>query len=572
MGIRKLTHSLAFTALVLSSCSTHSIDRDDPLTLPDFHSQKEIQELPRVLYLVQEGKTREAVKAYIKYHKETGLHDFELLYQMAQSILYKGANSLDSSDHLRAIYGSGITMNTQSIPILEQGINSPNPQAQLASINFLARLQDDNADELLERALSSRNLLVRLESAFYLASKKKSLGQIDALMHKVDSDIRPLFPQLFAMIGSTQAIDRVKYLLADSDPDVRLAAILSVMEYQRDDLLPLIRTLSTQHDIAHQEACAFVFATLKDGASIENLKILSRSPAKNVQLAAWKALYQMGHRENRHYIEQMAKEGSSFAIVELRDIDESKDTLYDLANSPDLQVRTNATISLLEQRDSHCVSGLLDILIKDSRDLAFLPQFSIGRGTVAWKAIPSAHQNLRKKPFAFELSLKMREEALRRARDLPEKDFLLLAHALFQSGQTQLIPSLVVHLEAVQSDAAINLLKKYQQKPGSPLTRDYCNLSLFRLKEEGPYTENLRKWLQHYQDTDLINFRTFIPWKLRPSLSPYELTPEETSGLIIETCSALADSHDEQSVETLLQTLSQAKSQNQFALAGLIIR
>lgn len=578
MGILKLKHSttivacLASAALLLDSCSTSSVTHDAPLKLPTLHTQKESQELPYILFLVQEGKTREAVQAYIKFHEDTGLHDFDLLYQMSQAILYKGANSDDSGDHLRAIYGSGITMNTQSIPILERGIYSPNPQAQLASINFLARLQDDHADDLLEKALSSRNLLARMESAYYLAGKKKSLGQIDALMHKVDYDLRPLFPQLFAMIGDANAIDRVRYLLADSDPDVRLAAILSVMEYHRDDLLPLIRTLASQHDIAHQEACAFVFAALQDGASTEALKVLSKSPAQNVQLAAWKALYQLGHRENRLFIEQLAQEGNLFAIAELRDIEESKDTLYQLAKSSDLQIRTNATMALLEQRDSHCIPGLLDILIRDSRDLAFLPHFSLGKGTVAWKAIPSAHQNLRKKPFAFELSLKMREEALRMARDLPEKDFLLIARTIFYSGQTQLIPSLVAHIEAVHSDAGIKLLKKYQQKPGSPLTRDYCNLSLYRLKESGPYTDNLQKWLKHYHDTDLINFRTFIPWKLRPSHSPYELTPEETSRLIIETCSALADSHNEQSVEILLQTLSHAKSQNQFALAGLILR
>ncbi len=258
----------------------------------------------------------------------------------------------------------------------------------------------------------------------------------------------------------------------------------------------------------------------------------------------------------------------------LADIRGTENELYSLTRSKDINIRANAAIALLEKKDPRCLCALAEILIKGPRDLALSQVSSIGKGLTAYKVTPSAQQNLSKNPIAYELSLKLREQLLQKTIELPENNFLELSDVLFQLNQNSLVPLLTHLLEHLHSRDAIAQLKKYREKFGAPLIRNWCNLALYRMHEEGPYKNTLNEWVDNYQLHDLIQFRPLIPWKLRDgnSKSNYELTPHDASRLLVETFESLVQTQNEEGINLLLSAIKNGNRKNRYALAGLLIR
>lgn len=531
----------------------------------------------RILYLMQAGQTSNALELYRTYEKELGKHDFELLQQMALSLLDQGFRSGKPEIQLMTIYGAGIAHNERALYILQEGMSSKHPEVQMICLNFISRFHSDTAEESFNKAMASDSLLIRLEAAYHMAQTRtpKVVGLTESLMSKVDPDLHPVFPQLFAMAGTDEAIKVLRRLLASTSEAVRVEAILSCAKYQRDDLLPKIRILATQHDMIQQEACAVALGEMKDELSIPKIEQMARSNAPYVRLAALQSLYHLGQTERVEEIKEIAKRGDVFAIYALRDMPESKDLLAELMKSDNIQIRSNATLSLLELQDSRCLTGLGEILLRDSRDLAFVKQSSPSRALSAYKVVPSARHNLKDNPISYELALGLREEVLTSTLELPEKDFLQVAHTIFETQQNDLVPLLADLLRNHQTPASVYLLKLHQQKAGAPLIRNYCNLALYLMKEEGPYKDNLRQWVTKQKDIDLIRFRTFLPWESRDrdhDSSPYQLTPEDTSRLLIESFEAFVQTHDDKGIDILLEAIQNGNSNNKYALAGLLMR
>lgn len=527
-----------------------------------------------ILYALQSGDPTKAINIYKDLYKSTGHHDFELLQQMAYLLLEQGYRSRDPEVLVLTLFGAGISANEGLLYILETGLNTEVPQLQLISLNFLAGSQNDRADEAINRAMSSNFLPIRLEAAYHLAQKKypTAYGQIEALMFKVDKQLWFVFPQLFAMLGDPCSVKMLRKLMNNPNEDVRIEAILNTAKYQRDDLLPTIRTLASQLSVGQQEACATALGMMKDEASIDRLKLLAESTSAHVRLSARIALYKLGRKDFKTSIEEAALCGDIFAITALGEFSGSEDLLTKLARSDHPLIRLNASLALLERQDPRCLYGLGDVLIRDARDLAFVKIVSQGKGLHAWKTIPSAQQNFKDNPYAYEMSISMRETTLAKTVDLPEKDFLTVAQALFDSQQNDLIPSLVKLLENLRTPEAIEMLKSQQQKIGAPLIRNYCNLALYRLHESDLYAVNLQKWVSQQQQSGIIQFRPLLPWEMRANESPYQLTATETSQLLIESIEALAQSQDDAGIEALLNAIQNGNKKNKYALAGLLMR
>lgn len=528
----------------------------------------------RVLFLMQRGQCDAALELYINYSKQLGHHDPEVLQQVGLAILDQGWRTRDPETQLLTLFGAGISLNEKTLRILEEGIKSSVPELQFVSIGFLSRYQNDQADSALNRALSSNSLLVRLEGLLQLAKRKAptALGQIESLRSKVPSEIHPIFPQLYAMLGTPEAIRALRRLLVDTNEMVCVEAVMSAAKTGRDDLLPSIRLLATHTRGAQQEACAFALGVFEDSSSIEKLRKLAASSTVTVRLAALQALYSLGVQEAYDAIEEHARAEDLFAIALLGDVTKSAYTLYLLSQSQNVQVRVNAALALLKQRDPRCLSVLIDLLIRDSRDLALSKITSPAGSLEAYKVIPSAQQNLHDAGASLELSLCLREEVLKQTMELPEGDFLNLARNLFREQQGDLIPALVECLETVQTPAAIALLKQQQQKAGAPLIRTYCTLALFRLKEEGPYEDQLQAWVKSQQDEELIRFRPIVARKGRDEETSYQLTPKETSRLLVECFEALAIQQEEIGITILLEAIRNGNKLNKYALAGLLMR
>lgn len=529
----------------------------------------------QILFFIHKGDVDRALQFYTTHYLEKDKQDFEILQQLGLSILQEGARSRDAEVVLLSLFGAGISTDERVLPILEEGLDNDNPQLQLASLHFLASLQNDEADDLLKKALGSPYVLLRLEAAHELAAKKhaSAVGQVDSLMAKVDPIIKPVFPRLFAMIGTDSATKALRRLMNDPDENVRVEAILSAAEFGRDDLLPQIRILATHHNTAQQEACAIALGKMKDTASLAKLERLTLSQAPQVRLAAHHALATLGKEDSKRVLAQLAMQEDIFAITLLGEYPGSEKLLQKLLKTSQFQVRVNAALALLERKDPSGLSVISELLIQDSRDLAITRMNTLGRGLTAWRVTPSAQHNFKDNPIAKEISFATCETILRKAIDLPEKDFLELAQLIFDRQQNNLIPTLVSLLENLHSSSAIELLKKQQQKIGAPLIRNYCTLALYRMKVPGNYAESVRDWVIQQHHIDLIRFRPLVPADLRfDEVETYQLTPEEMSRLLVESIEALARAQDAHAVSVLLHAIEHGNAKNKYALAGLLMR
>jgi HEAT repeat protein len=529
----------------------------------------------RILYLLKAGNINGAFDLYEQYRNESKEHNLELIQNMGLALLEQGYRSRIPEAQVLTLFGAGISVNERAMYILEEGIKSGNPQFQIVAINLLSRFQNDQATEYINNAMSSNFLPIRLEAVYQLAKNKnsKAPGQIEALMQKVPSDVLQVFPQLLAMCGDKNSIKSMRRLFTHPNEKVRIETILAAAKFHRDDLLPEIRKLSSHLNVAQQEACAVALGVLKDESSSQRLYELAKSPTKTVRIAALQALYQLGREEVSIDIEKIAKEEDLFAITVLGTIPGTEPTLLELTKSQNLNVRINASLALLKLHDPGCLRTLPEILIKDKRDFAFSKVISLGKGLNAWKAVPSARQNFSSNAVGLEMSLHMREEALAGAIELPENAFLALANLIFETNQNELVPILSRLLINLQSTNAIQLLKYHREKIGAPLIRNYCNLALYSLKESGPYSETLERWVTSHHSHGLIQFRPLIPLELRvQEASKYQLMPEDASRLLVESFEALVQTQDEKSIDILLNAIRYGNNNNRYALAGLLMR
>jgi hypothetical protein len=529
----------------------------------------------RILYLIRQGHFQSGIDLYEKNVEETGCHDYSLLQQIGLTLLDLGWKSNDKEIQLLTLFGAGISAHDQAAAILEQAINSSEPRFQLVAINFLSRNYTDNAGRFLNHAMRSDFLPIRLEAAFHLAQKQhqKAALQIESLMYKVPPTALPAFPQLLGMTGDRDAIAILRRLMSHPSLPVRVAAILSSAKNGRDDLLPEIRAMSHHHQVEEQEAACVALGMLKDEASEKKLRELSHSSSSSVKLAALQALYRLGREDTAPQIIEMACIGNLYAATILAEVADSEDTLFKLCGSDEINLRINAALSLLERRDPRCLPFLHELFIKDPRDLALSQTTSMGTGLTAYKIIPSALQNLKSTPVAYELTLNLKEQSLIKTLELPEKHFIEFADLVFTSGQTDLVPVLCRLLEDLRTPEAIRLLKVNRERIGAPLVRNWCNLALYRIRENGPYHDNLKAWLNNHQCHDLIQFRTLLPWEIRGSAStPYQLTPQETSRLLVETFETFAQLQDEEGISLMLNAIKEGNRKNRYAIAGLLIR
>lgn len=528
----------------------------------------------QIAYLIQAHQPEKSIALYHKYKKGIGKHDFEVLQQMALILLEQGARYPDQETQLLSIFGSGIASAASSLDILEAGIKSSHVETQLASIQFLGRMQDDRSDELLVKAMSSEFFPARMEAASHLASRKHktSVGQIESLMYRVPPEARFFFPQFFALIGTSDAVAILRHLMEDPSAAVRVEALLSAARFGRDDLLPIIRMNITHSNVAEQEAAAFAIGLLKDSSSIKKLKRLYESAASNVQIAAARSLLQLGDLSARDFLIERAREYNLFAIVSLADIAEGKEVLAKLCQHPDLTVRINAAVTLLKHRDPRCRETLIEILVRDCRDMGLIPQISLGRTLMAFKPVFSSTQQ----PSTFYdiqgATLAIREQLLIEVMHLPEEDFLAIAKMIFESQQVDLIPTLVSLLESLQTEEAVGLLRIKAQQTGMPLIRAYCNLALFRIGKEGSYENYLKEWLERNKNSEMIRFRPVVGLDKRLINSPHDLTPEDSSRLLIEMYQTLAEKQQDSSIDILLDAINEGNPKNRYVLAGLLLR
>lgn len=526
----------------------------------------------RILFMIRQGEHEAAVKQYQLLFEQSGKHDFELLHQIGLAILDYGSQQNDPESQLLSLYGASISAHEDVYYILENSLKSRYPEIQLVALQALAQFQNDRADQALLHMLGSPSLQIRYEAVHQLCKKKHPLAvtQTESLMYKTPKVFWVLYPPLFAMVGDPHSTRVLRRLFIQPAKDIQLPLILSIAKYERDDLLPQIRQLSTQHHFAQQEACAYALGHLKDEQAIPKLEKLSASQYSTVALAAQLALYKLGRAEAVHSIIEATKKEDLYAIAALGEIENQSQPLIELLQHSNLQIRCNAIIALMEQRDPHALEGVAEIVLRDKRDLAFTSQESPGKTLHYWKVTGSASQLFKDDIRAYLDHLKLKESLLEQLRGQSEEQFIILAHMILKTQHNDLVPKTTELLEDLGTNEAIACLKEHQQQLGAPLVRAYCNLALYRLKEEGPYGEQLRIWVKNQNQTQFIRFKPFDPWEFGKSV--HVLTPEQTSKLLIDAFLSFAGNQDTLGIEALIEAIGMGHAKNKYALAGLLLR
>ncbi|MGM0439764.1 MAG: HEAT repeat domain-containing protein [Chlamydiota bacterium] len=520
----------------------------------------------RILYLVHENNLDQALELYNSHAP-----DYDVLRKMALMILEQGSMSNNHEDLLLTVYGAGIINDRAALPILEKGLDYPNPQVQLAAIHFLSQQQNSQADRILQKALSSDFLLLRLEALYYLAPKRlpETLSQIEALMVKVPHSVQVVFPELLARHGSPTAIKLLARFLNDADPMVRNAAITSVANYKIDTLLPYIRRLASQPSASQKEASLWALGVFDDTKSLPLLKKGLTSSLDDIKIAAALALYRQGDHQGYQTILKLIPH-NLFAIYALGEIEGTQEELASLIHHKDLQISYNAACALLQHRDPRCVEVIGELLLCNKQGLAVVPTTSTGKVLSAIKTVYATTSKPHDNAIIEEISLTTKEKILTEAFNLPGDNFITLAETIFSNEQNDLIPATVSLLENMQTPKAVALLEKHHQHLGNPLIRNYCNLALYRLTGDEFYENQLQKWLNKQQDQALIEFRSMVPRNWDHSRTHHQLTPKETSQLLINSYQTLAESHTREGVQMLMEAIVNGNPKNKYALAGLL--
>ncbi|MCK4934115.1 MAG: HEAT repeat domain-containing protein, partial [Simkaniaceae bacterium] len=279
-----------------------------------------------------------------------------------------------------------------------------------------------------------------------------------------------------------------------------------------------------------------------------------------------------GDSSYRNTLMNLAKQGNLFAITLLAEIQGSEQALKSLIKHPNIQIRYNAAVSLLRLHDAAAIPLILEILLSDDNDLGFFPQYSLGKSLMTWKVTNSAaacSKIMRQDIVAMTFDLK--ERLLQECMELDDTAFISIAEALFNHQKNSLLPLLVQLLENLNTKTAIDLLQKESSRIGAPFIRNYCHLSLYRLKAPGNHESMLMDFLKNKEQDELIKFRPMSS-NMKEERSAFQLTPEETSRLLIESYETIANRHDENCILFLLNAIKNGNQKNRYAIAGLLLK
>jgi HEAT repeat protein len=471
----------------------------------------------------------------------------------------------------------GISGAVSSNHLLYSFLKSANPQVQAAALQLASQMFDDEAEKILLSALSSPFFMIRMEALFYLAARRstKTFEQIQSIHSLVPPFFYPYFADFYALDRSESSLVELRKMVVDQREEMRLAALLAILKYGMEDLKTVISPILSQKNPIELETVAYTLGLMQDLSATENLKKLTSFPQIEVRLSALYALIKLGYTDYSIEMERLAKEKNLFAISMLGNLNFGESVLIPLLQDEEVTIRLAATLALLHQRNPVVMPYLLDLFDINRNILCLVPIYSPGKTMFYWQLVPlKSISDPTGKKNCMTFTGMFLENLLSEALELGDKPFIQLSSALFAKRQDWIVPKLVRLLENLQSPLSIELLKEKSELLGAPLIRSYATLALFRIGQDSASRETLIKWLLTEKQTEIIRFRPMIEESLSVARgeSSYQLTPEETSGFLIEALDALSQKREEKNIIYLLTLMKDGHPKNRFALAGLLLR
>lgn len=470
-----------------------------------------------------------------------------------------------------ALVCATLTADEKTLFLFEAALASRDPQMQFLALQGLCRYHSTEAERALRKAMNSPYLELRWEVASLLAEGRypSALEQIEGLMHKCDSVVHHLFPQLYAALGTPAAECVLKRMLVHPCRQVRVEAIVNAAHHGIGAMTAAIRSLATHSDPVQQEAAAYALGVLNDGEALVVLRRLATSPTREVALAANFALYQLGENTPKDLLHAYAEKGDLYAIGLLGEVEGSTELLTTLLGHPSPLVRVNAAVALLHHGSATALPTLTPWLLNAPIGRPLVKKESPGKALYVYVAAPIFSPEEPQAVLLDEMWLATREEWLSMAAQLPTDKFLPLAEAIVTSDQTDLVPQLFELLADHSSEATEAFLVKHAQRLGAPLVRHYCHLALCRRDVDSPSYLALQQWVEERWHFDFLSFRPRVePMKS----SKYELKPQETTRLFLAILDTFAERRDAYAVEWFLRGMIGAHPNLRSAFAALLVR
>ncbi|MFZ4773669.1 MAG: HEAT repeat domain-containing protein, partial [Chlamydiia bacterium] len=470
----------------------------------------------QILHLTAIGEVDKAITSYLKHSIESQEHSIDILEQIGVKIIQDGFKTHNPETCLLSLFGANIARLPVDRKFLSRAFRSPNPMLQSAALQTLSMEEMDDTEFLLKEGVKSDFLMIRLETLYQLVGRhaKHAMGLVESLRNILHPQLHFFFPEFYALDGTDESINYLKQLTHDPSLSVRVSSILSSVKYDRDTLLPVIRSVVTHPNPLEQEVSAFALGKFRDIESKSKLERLIKSNSPDVKLAGALALLKLGFFEYKQEIIDLVKKGHPFAIAALGEVGGGREELRALLQSPHHMTRYRAARALLQQRDPTCLTTVVEMLVTPTYDLNLVPFFSPARTHSSFESYfgPIKEAELKNSIAAFTHYIK--ESMLIEALDLGEPQFLNIATTLISLKKSELIPTLVRLLENLHSKEAVDLLRKSTQQPGAPFIRSYANLAMYRL---GNYKEFDKSTLDFIKESVAQEMISFQPMDLNPN-------------------------------------------------------
>ncbi|MEI6531849.1 MAG: HEAT repeat domain-containing protein, partial [Chlamydiota bacterium] len=516
----------------------------------------------QILFKMRQGAIEQAITSYKDYKKEKGDHDYALLQQMALAIIQDSSRKNNHDLQLLSLWASAFSMNNKLLPVLAKGLENEDPRDILATLFFLMSFPDDHAVSLIRKELNSPWFPIQATAAEFLIQKKEKgiLEIVARWLDRLDPRAYPIFVPLFAASEERFAVCWMRKFLHAANPETRLIALLEIGKLGRDDLLEEVREAAKTGNLQEKEAAAHALGSLGDSASIPLLQDLTRQKDPAIRLVASYSLFRLGQLKAELLIQEAASQGNLFAIALLGQMKTSQDLLIRLSQSSDLDIKANATLALLQGKNSEALPALLSLLHPNLKNLALVAIASPGQSLLAWQV--KAQITLKNKPVMIFSKQRLIEEAS----TLSEKEFLAFAKEAILFEDKETVPALIWTVKTHDKQFLLDQLNR----PGAPLARSWATLALYTLKEKGPYAAHVHEWFVEMKKLAIVSV---TPPSLTSDLKSFHLmTKQESCQLLLSALDSVALMRDHEAIDFVLAALIDGNPLNRPVLASLLLR
>jgi HEAT repeat protein len=518
---------------------------------------------PQLHQFIHKQQFEQAIKRAFTLNQEEAF-DAVLAEKLATSLIDKGLNSPKIEEALLSLYAALICEKDLDINKLDQLFLQNIPFMQHMILSNLEKIELNTAYPLLKKALISEDLGIRLHACQILAHSghKEGLAQLESLMYRLPPELRYIFAELFAQIGSKEAHIHLKTLLEDTLWTNRVAALLAVADFKQDGLLPYVKSSLSHTQPAEIEAAAYGAGALKDLQAVKKLEKLLLHNTPEVKLSSALALYRLGVMKGKDYIVDQAKKMDLFALNLLSELNLETEDLKFIFDKQDFNHRLNTTLVLLKKRHP---LGLAECygLLKDLPPL--LPKYSAGRTLISFKVE-------RKKEY-LEYSLAFRKRfasiLIHEMFSYPAQEADIFFIKLLNSKEW--VPLITRGLLDRGDEKAWDLLKKISETPGNPYLRTQAQLQLFVKKPSLHAKTKLIDYMKSVGKEEMIKFHNSAKKEHRFSELFLEPTPEERSELFLQCAEALCQHKDKKVIELFMHLLENGHQANRPLIAAFLM-